>query len=290
MQVTQTRKALGDRPDRKVLRLDVVDLVPADRGGDGRLLDPTDRVGARDGVVSGVLVVVHEHLAWVAVLAPPRGRGVVGHPPLHLAGERQRGPSHVGEPPQRRDPHVDVQAVPTRGLGPADGSQLVEHLVGGAGNSPHPLQAAIGHRIEVDAPFVGAFHIGAPRVPGVELDRRHLDRPDHAGQLGHAQLVGGAAEAREVEGHGLDPRRGALRQALLVDLLAVDAAREPVQHAGAFPQRAHDPVPDAHVVLRKVELGLPVRGEVDPIGVGDPHGPAAYGKLDCVVAGHGHGH
>src|SRR3712207_8341488 len=52
------------------------------------------------------------------------------------------------------------------------------------------------------------------------------------------------------------PRRGAGRHALLVDLLAVDAVREPVQHAGPGVERVDDPGRDAQVVLREVQLGL----------------------------------
>ena len=149
----------------------------------------------------------------------------------------------------------------------------------------------VGHRVEVDPPLVGLLDVRTPRVPGVKLHRRHLDGPDHAAQLGHAQLVGCAAEAREVDVHRLDPVRRALREALLVHLRPVDAVREAVQHARALAQRADDPVPHAHVVLREVELRLAAGREVDPIGARDPHGsPVDLELHGARLVGGGHGH
>lgn len=44
-----------------------------------------------------------------------------------------------------------------------------------------------------------------------------------------------------------------------------------MQHARPLVEGAHDAVTDAQVVLDQVELGRPDRGEIDPLGVGDPH-------------------
>ncbi len=88
-------------------------------------------------------------------------------------------------------------------------------------------------------------------------------------ELGHAQLVGGAPEPREVDLDRLDPVGGARRDPLLVDLLAVDAGREAVQHARPLAQRADDPVADGDVVVREVELRLAALGEVHAVRAGD---------------------
>ena len=98
--------------------LDVVDLVPADRGGDGPLLDAADRVGAGDRVVASVLVVVDEYLVDLPILAPPRRGRVARGPALDLAGERQRRPADIAEPPARLDPDVDVHPRAARRLRP----------------------------------------------------------------------------------------------------------------------------------------------------------------------------
>ena len=132
-------------------------------------------------------------------------------------------------------------------------------------------EAGAGLRVEVDAQLVGLLDVGAPGVPRVELDRRHLHRPHDRGELGDAQLVG-RAPGREADLGRLDPVRRALGQPLLVDLLAVDALGIAVQHARPLAQRADDAVPDRQVVVDEVELGLAARREVHPVGIADAHG------------------
>ena len=155
------------------------------------------------------------------------------------------------------DPHVDVHPLAAGGLGEADRAELVEHLVDDVRDPLHGGVVALVARVEVDPPLVGLLGVGAPAVPRVELDRRHLHRPDHRAELGHAQLVGGPAPAREVQLHGLDPVRRAGRQPLLVHLLVGQPLREPVQHARPLAQRVDDAGPDGEVVLDQVELGRP---------------------------------
>src|SRR3954454_16218105 len=106
MQIAELREPIRDRGDREVLRVRVVDLVPGDWGEDRGFWNAADRVGARDRVVAGVLVVVDEDLLRIAVLPPPGGGGVVGAAPLHLAREGEGGPPHLVEPPARLDPDV----------------------------------------------------------------------------------------------------------------------------------------------------------------------------------------
>jgi hypothetical protein len=64
---------------------------------------------------------------------------------------------------------------------------------------------------------------GPPGVPRVELHGRHLHRPHDVGQFGHAQFVGVPAIAREMHPHRLQLRRRAVRNPLLVHLLAGDS-------------------------------------------------------------------
>ena len=100
VEVAQLGVARRHRGDRAVAGFDVVDLVPRDRRRHRRLRRPAHRVGAADRVVAGVLVVVDEHRARVAVLAPPRrGRPVrrcAARPPGRTPappGARRRSPS-----------------------------------------------------------------------------------------------------------------------------------------------------------------------------------------------------
>src|SRR5260370_14068686 len=86
VQVAQPGEPGGHRRDRELARLHVADLVPADRGGDGRVRHATHRVRAGDRVVPGALVVADEQLSRVAVLAPPGGRHQLRPAALHLPG------------------------------------------------------------------------------------------------------------------------------------------------------------------------------------------------------------
>ena len=141
-----------------------------------------------------------------------------------------------------------------------------------------------GIGIQVDAPLVGQLGVGPARVPGVELHGGHLHRPQHAGQFGDAQFVGVPAVAREVHPDGLHPRRRAVRDPLLVHLLAGHAGREPVQHAGPLAQRPDDAVAHRQVVAGQVQLGLAPGREVHPVRVGDPHRPVP--DLEFYRLGH----
>ena len=102
-------------------------------------------------------------------------------------------------------------------------------------------------------------------------------------ELGHAQLVGRAPEAREVDVRRLHPRWCAARQPLLVHLVAGQTVRKPVHHARPLPQRVDDAVADALVVPGEVELGVAVGREVHPVRVRDANLAVADRQLDRRV-------
>ena len=79
----------------------------------------THRVGARDGVVAGVLVVVDEDLASGRDPCATRSWSRRRAPALDLTGEGQGGAAHVVEAAVGLDPDVDVQALAAGGLRPA---------------------------------------------------------------------------------------------------------------------------------------------------------------------------
>ena len=85
----------------------------------------------------------------------------------------------------------------------------------------------------------------------MEFHGGHLHRPDDAGKIGDAQLVGVPTRG-ELHPNSFYPWRRATGEPLLMHLVAVDPARESVQHAGPFPQRANDSVAHAQVVAREV--------------------------------------
>ncbi|MEZ5218620.1 MAG: hypothetical protein R2715_19010 [Ilumatobacteraceae bacterium] len=114
----------------------------------------------------------------------------------------------------------------------------------------------------------------------MELDRRHLHRPDHVGEFGHTELVGVLAVPGKVEPDGLDPVGSPGRNPLLVDLPTRQPLGKPVQHARSLAQRVHDPVADGEVVLHEVELRESEFREVDAFRVGDPDGADADLQFD----------
>ena len=126
---------------------------------------------------------------------------------------------------------------------------------------------ALGHRVEVDPPLVGPLDVGAPRVPR-DGTRPSTSAPPRSRWRARSRT----ARRRAARTAGSRSRRSpptvrrARREPLLVDLLAVDAVGEAVQHARPLAQRADDPVADAQVVAGEVELGLAARREVDPVG------------------------
>ncbi len=123
--VAATPDQIGDRPDGQLLRLDRVDLIPAQRGRDLAPDPGPCEPGAEDRLVWGILIEVDED-PLSPLLLPPLGRDQVRVPALELAGQGHRAGTDLEAVPAGFEPDVDVEApVPGR-LGVADDAQLVE--------------------------------------------------------------------------------------------------------------------------------------------------------------------
>ena len=243
---------------------DLGELVPGHRRRHRRPRLRPDAVGRGDRAVAGVLVVVDEHVR-AALLLPPLRRHLPGPPAFELASKRDRRVADVGERPARLDPHVDVDAAPTRGLRETGVAELVQQLAGRRGHPDGVLEVRARLGIEVDPQLVGVIDVGAPHRPRMEGDRPHLRRPPHDGDLGRADLVGGAP-GRELDARRLDIGRRAARDALLVEgvaaaLLArgqhdarMHALGPALEGRRPFTEGAHDPRCDREVVLDHLEL------------------------------------
>ena len=141
-----------------------------------------------------------------------------------------------------------------------------------------------GHRVEIDAPLVRPFDVEASEFHGwnstVDICTAQTTSAGcwtHSSSAVGSSVGSGPARSR--------PVRGALRQALLVDLLAGDAGREAVQHARSVTERPHDAVRDGEVVAGQVELGLAPRREVHALGAAQPHDAVAdldFDRRTCV--------
>ncbi len=228
----------------------------------------------RDRVVAGVLVVVEEHPVGLAVRSRHqlgrhvRRRCAVPPPARRRArrGARRRSPS-AARSARRRASRRLLRSSASRWRR----ARRAPRAATWATRRARRRERALRHRVEVDPPLIRALHVGAARIPRVKLDRGHLHCPDHVGEPRDAQLIRVAPIAGKVDAHGLHPGRCPRREALLVNLLAIDATRKAVEHARALRERAHDPFPDGEVVAREVELGLAARQNVDAVRVGDAH-------------------
>src|ERR1700722_8208829 len=119
-------QASGNGVQAQLRRLDIGHLVPFQRTGDARVRNSPHRVGRGYGAVAGILVVVDEDP--FALLLPPATRRLLGHPPLDLTRERERGAAYLVEAATRVQADEDVNATRAGGLGKAAQTVLLEHF------------------------------------------------------------------------------------------------------------------------------------------------------------------
>ena len=161
-------------------------------------------------------------------------------------------------------------------------AETVQQLLRDHRDSLDIVVAGDRHRIKIDSPLIRGLDIIATRVPRMELHRRHLHCPDHVRQMIDAKLIGIAIEARKVHAYGLDPRRRAMRQPFLVNLFAVDAIGEAVQHARSVIEGIDDAVRDREVVPSKIKFGLATCREINPVRIADLDNPISDLQLDAL--------
>src|SRR5688572_24855209 len=107
LHVADFGEALRHGGEGEVAGVAIGDFVPRDRCRDARVRFRANGIGARDGAVLGVLVVIEEDA--VALLFPPLAGRQRGYAAFDFAGEGQRGAADVFERPALLDAHVDVQ-------------------------------------------------------------------------------------------------------------------------------------------------------------------------------------
>ena len=78
-------------------------------------------------------------------------------------------------------------------LRPAGEAELVERLPHDRRDLLRLGEAGAGLRVDVDAELVRMLDVSPPRRPGMEVDRGEVGGPRDLRELGHAELVGGAA-------------------------------------------------------------------------------------------------
>ncbi len=180
------------------------------------------------------------------------------------------GQPNLLERPLSLDAGIDVEAARSGRLGPGRQAVILEHLPGDERDLDDLAPIHAGHRVQVDAQFVGVVEVvGAHRV-GVEVDTTQVDRPDQPGGVSDDGFFGRRAR-RVLELGDVDVVGSLLRRPLLEDGLLADALDEPLEdhRPAATPRSA--PSATRQVVVDEVAFRDPGLRENDLVRVGDLH-------------------
>ena len=242
----------------------VVELLPVQRRGDGRVRPGADRVRRDRRVGVSVSLDVDQDLALtlgLALLVGEQARLAARRQPSQLARE----PTHFVEPRSPLERHDDVVAARAGGHHPRLEPDLAQQRAEDAGGAPD-LGRLLPGGIEIDHQPVGTVEPVAAAEPLVQrhaclarevYERRGLRR-DHV----HDRVV----PPRHLR--AADPRREVVRGPLLHDPLALDPVRIALQVERAPRDVVQHGRRDPLVVAGQVGLRDP-RGEERLVGPGD---------------------
>jgi hypothetical protein len=273
-----------DARDRQLVRVDVVELLPADWRRDLRAGTGAHRPGAEDRLVRRVLVVVDED-PLPALLLPPGGGEDVGAAALELARRGHRGEANGVGVPARLQADVDVESAVAGRLGKADDAELVQERLELRGRHAGLGEARARLRVEVQAQLVGVVGVVGAVRPDVEAQTGEVDRPGDVRDVGrHERSRGRAVDG--LDRRRLQPLRRVVGHALLEERRAAGTLGEALHEHRPAAHRAHERFGHRGVVAHDVELRLAALGEQHLARSGDPH--LAPGELEHlrVVAGH----
>ena len=121
-------------------------------------------------------------------------------------------------------------------LGHADQPVVFEHLARDQRDVEDLAPVDPGHRVEVDAQFVGVVEIVGPHRVRVEIDAAEVDRPDQPRRVVQNGFLGRGAR-RVLELGDVDEVRPLLRGPFLEDRLLLDALDEAFEDHRAVPRR-----------------------------------------------------
>ena len=191
--------------DRERGRVDVGDLVPAQRRRDAGVGRGADRVGAGDRPVAGVLAEVDEDA--------DRGRRRARSSSRPRWSPIRRSTSSASAFANRRtsgkrelglDRREDVEAGRAR----RSSGTTASPSSSSTSRTTSAISRTNGHcpsrrRVEVDQQVVGQLDLGHARVPGVQLDAAEVRDPGERGRVVDDR-EDGRVPARERDGHLVD--------------------------------------------------------------------------------------
>ena len=219
----------GQGRDRELVRVDVVELAPGERGGHLGAGPGPDRPGTEHRLVRRVLVVVHEH-PLAAFLLPPRGRDQVGPAPFQLPGDGHGGrPDLVGVPARLAAGRTRAG----RGCRSSSGTRRCRASV----EQPVAARARPRWMWVKSTPGVGSRSIrSSSACPGSAARYGHTWKPRQPRLTAHSTWSMSAATSALRRGavgrghrRGLQPVRDVPGHPLLEERRAAGSFREPLQ-------------------------------------------------------------
>ena len=239
----------------KAARIDVGDLVPAQGRGDPGVGGRAHRVSTRDRPVAGVLAEVDEDAD--AVGHAPRGRrdALVAHPALDLLGEGLREHPHVREPQLGADrgPGCGGRSRP-RSSGTREGRARPSPRARRGRSLARTATARRSSGRDRSGGSRGASISGTREVPGVEPRCSRGLRPTRAPSCVVDHGEDRRVPARKRDGNLVHVVGMLGGNALLVEELALDPVREPLQVERSAPPRWQRRRRDGEIVGDEIEL------------------------------------
>jgi len=258
--------------------MDGVDLLPSQRTRHRGHRAGPDRPRREHRLVGRVLVEVDED-ALAPLLLPPGGGDEVRMAALQLPRHRYGRRPHLDRVPPRLQAQVHVQASVAGGLDEADQPELFEQR-------PHVVGHCLGHgegraglRVEIDAQFVGMLEVRRADRPRVEAEAAEVHGPQQMSEVSHDEGARCGAVRRADDGGG-QPVGPLLGHALLEEVRAPGAVREPLHQDRAVAHRLHERFLDGEVVVDQVHLRVLAVSEEDLVRARDGDLVARDGEDD----------
>ncbi len=132
-------------------------------------------------------------------------------------------------------------------------SELFEDIVDAAGDPADIVEGHVGHRVEVNAQFVGAIEIGVAHRPRVEIDTAQVDGPNNVRHVKGAELLGRTARGK-VHSRGVEPVGPRGGDALLEKHFPVDPVGKTLEDGWPPVNTSERPFADRNVVLDELHF------------------------------------
>ena len=174
-------------------------------------------------------------------------------------------------------------------LGPADELEIIEHSSSDCGDFLDLLPRDAGHRIEVDAQLVRMIEILGSHRMWMQLEASEIREPRERRRVARHDFLRSPTRGEAQLDH-FDPRRAAVRRALLIEVLALDAVGVAHQHVRSPAGAAQRSFAHGDVVTDEVELRVLRLREQHLVRIRDRDlAPGDIEDFSCAVLDHNGG-